>query len=203
VQPIGQSHRGHAGRIERTDRQIQYQEIDRSILKKHRGHGQRFLERSRCDHDQPFELDAPGHGFDRVKASSQVQVRGYPARGLSLGDCPQRQSRLATRLAAVKGGGRNAWQAAQAEDRIKLAETGRDRPLVERFCEAGGLEAVVRNWLRGDSQSSDHLPFPVRPAGRTSVRLAGRTPTRSCPSPAFPKGRQSSLDIRGGGSHGT
>ena len=195
MQPIGQTHRGHAGRIERTVRQIQYQEIDRSILKKHRGHGQRFLERSRRDHDQPFELDAPCHGFDRVEASSQVQVRGYPARGLGLGDCPQRQSRLATRLTAVKSGGRDAWQAAQAEDCIELAEAGRDRPLVERFCGAAGLGAVVRNGLRGDRQGSDHLPFPIRPAGRS--------PTRSCPSPAFPKGRQSSLDVHGRGSHGT
>ena len=195
MQPIGQTHRGHAGGIEQTIRQIQNQEIDRSILKEHRGHGQRFLERSGCDHDQPFELDAPGYGFDRVKASSQVQVRGYPACSLGLCDCPQRQGRLAARLAAVKGGGRNAWQAAQAEDRIELAETGRDRPLVERFCGTGGLGAVVRNGLRGDRQGSDYLPFPVRPAGRT--------PVRSCPSPAFPKGRQSSLDVRGRGSHGT
>lgn len=109
MQPIGQAHRGHAGRIERTVRQIQNQEIDRSILKEHRGHGQRFLERSRRDHDQPFELDAPGYSLDRVQASSQVQVRGYPARSLGLGDCPQRQGRLAARLAAMKGGGRNAW----------------------------------------------------------------------------------------------
>jgi hypothetical protein len=45
MQSIGQTHRRHAGRIERLVRQIQNQEIDRSILQEHRGHCQRLLER--------------------------------------------------------------------------------------------------------------------------------------------------------------
>jgi hypothetical protein len=44
MQSIGQTHRGHAGPIERTVRQIQNQQIDRSILEEHRGHRQRLIE---------------------------------------------------------------------------------------------------------------------------------------------------------------
>ena len=102
MQTIGQAHRRHAGGIERPVRQVQNQEIDRSILQEHRGHCQCLRERIGRDHNQPFELDAPCDRLDRVEASSQIEIRSYPTRCLGLSDCPQRNSRLAAGFAAAK-----------------------------------------------------------------------------------------------------
>ena len=84
-----------------------------SVLEEHRRHRQRLLERARRQDDQPVQLHAPGHGLDRIQAPGQVQVGGYPARGLGLGDGPQRQRGLAAGAVAVEGRGRGARQPAQ------------------------------------------------------------------------------------------
>ena len=105
-------------------RQIQNEQIDRSILEEHRGHRQRLLERIGRDHDQPVELDASCDRLDRIEASSQIEVRGYPTCGLGLGDCPQRKGRLATRFAAAKSGGCDTRQTTQPEDCIERAKSG-------------------------------------------------------------------------------
>ena len=102
MQPIGQTHRRQAGRIKWPVRQVQNQEIDRSILQEHRGHCQCLRERIGRDHDQPFELDTSGDRLDRVEASSQIEICGYPSCGLCLSDCPQRNGRLAAGFAAAK-----------------------------------------------------------------------------------------------------
>ena len=211
MEPIGQTRRGPSGRIERPVRQIQHEEIDRSVLEKHRGHCQRLLERIGRDDDQPVELDAPSDCLDGIEASSQIEVRRYSTCHLGLGDCPQRQGRFAARLAAAKSGGRDTRQTAEAEDCIERAESGRDCSLVKRGCGAAGLRHVVRRGLRGDRERPDHLSFPTprnltrlvttRPERRDAAPGAP-APARSCSTPAFPKGRQSSFDVRGRICHG-
>jgi hypothetical protein len=206
MEPIGQTRRGPSGRIERPVRQIQHEEIDRSVLEEHRGHCQRLLERIGRDDDQPVELDAPSDCLDGIEASSQIEVRRYSTCHLGLGDCPQRQGCFAARLAAAKSGGRDTRQTAEAEDCIERAESGRDCSLVERGCGAAGLRPVVRRGPRGDRERPDHLSFPTprnltrlvttRPERRDAAPGAP-APARSCSTPAFPKGRQSSLDVRG------
>jgi hypothetical protein len=69
-------------------RQIQQEKVDRSILEKHRRHRQCFIERVGREDDQPLELDAPGSCLDRIETSGEVQVSGYPAGSLDLGDDP-------------------------------------------------------------------------------------------------------------------
>jgi hypothetical protein len=124
MEPIDQAHRGESGRIEGPTGYIQHDEIDRSILEEHRGHRQRLLERIGRDDDQPLEPDASGDRLDRIEASSQIDVRGYPACGLNLGDCPQCESGLAARFVAPKSGGCDARQASQPEDCIQRAKPG-------------------------------------------------------------------------------
>ena len=87
VQSLAESGRGQTRAIARQRRQVQQQQVHRSVLKKHRRHRQRLLEGVRREDDQPFERNAPSRRLHRIAATREVQVGGYPAGRLSPGDC--------------------------------------------------------------------------------------------------------------------
>jgi hypothetical protein len=132
VKSLAETGRGETRPIAYQRRQIQQEQVDRSILEKHRRHRQCLLERVGREDDQPFELDAPGSRLDRIETSGEVQISDYPAGSLDLGDGPQRESGLAARSVALESDGRGTRQAAQAEDGIERTEARGNRPLVRR-----------------------------------------------------------------------
>ena len=109
---------------QRPGRQVQQQQVHRSILEKHGRHRQRLLERVRRQDDQPLELNASSHGLHRIQASGQIQIRRDPAGGLGLGHGPQRECRLTAGPIAVEGSRRGARQPAQPEDRVQGSKAG-------------------------------------------------------------------------------
>jgi hypothetical protein len=201
VQPLPQGGRGGA-RAARQGRQIQQQQVHRSVLEEQRRHRQRLLESVRREHDQPFERDSPSHRLDRIEAPREVQVSGYTPGGLNPGDGLQPESGLAARSVTLEGGGSGARQPAQPEDCIERTKAGRyrrvaNRPRLVRMDRldrgvAYRPRLVFLHRLRRNGQ---------RPHDLGPSRWASYTPARSCPTPAIPEGRQSNLDFGGGGGH--
>lgn len=185
VQSLAQSGRGQTQAIARQRRQVQQQQVHRSVLEEHRRHRQRLLDGVRREYDQPFELNAPSRRFDRVEAPREVQVGGYPTGGLDLGDGPQPESGLAARSGPLEGRDRGTRQSPQAEDGIQSAKAGGYRPLVRD--DRRNRRFFVRDGPRRHRQRPQDLPAPAR----------------SCPSPAIPEGLESSLDVGRMGGHGT
>jgi hypothetical protein len=144
AEPFGQARCGKPGSTQGPVRQVQQQQVHRSVLKEHGRHGHRFAERVRREDDQPLELHAPSDRLHRIETLGQVQVRDQSTSGLSLSHGPQRQCRLAAGPVAVKGSGRRTRQAAQPQDRVQRTETGWDRPLIERFDRTPGGRAKHR-----------------------------------------------------------
>jgi hypothetical protein len=195
--------------LHRPGLEVQQQQVDGSILEEHRRHGQRLFQRIRRQNHQPVELDAPSHSFDRIQTPGQVQVRHDPAGGLGLSHRLQRERRLAAGPIAMEGGGRGERQTAQPEDLIQGAK-------------AGGYRSIRSD--RGNTRSVRHARharharqilrivarprrYCQRPHDLGSPRLgsvgASNAPARSCPTQAVPEGRQSGLDVRWRGRHGT
>ncbi len=195
-------------------RQIQNQQIDRSILEEHRRHRERFLRRRRNEHDKPFEADAPRHGLHRIQAPGQVQVRGYPARRLDPGDRLKRQRGLTARPVPPKRRRRRTRQAAQTEDLVQRAKAGGDcraayRPwLFRRHRSRSGSRSWSRSGGRsqaGQTRAVDRLVGILRHRPRRYRQRAQHlpTPARSRSAPPFPEGCKSGLDLRRGGCHRT
>jgi hypothetical protein len=132
VKPLAEDGRGPTRAIARQGRQVQQQQVHRSVLEEHRRHRQRLLESVRRESDQPFESHAPSRRLHRVEAPREVQVGGYPAGGLDLGDGPQPQSGLAARPIPLESRRRSARQSAQTQDGIERAKAGGDRPFICR-----------------------------------------------------------------------
>jgi hypothetical protein len=132
VQPLAEDGRGQTRAIARQGRQVQQQQVHRSVLEEHRRHRQRLLESVRREDDQPFERHAPSRRLHRVEAPREVQVGGYPAGGLDLGDRPQPESGLAARPVPLESRGRSARQPAQTQDGVERAKAGGDRPFICR-----------------------------------------------------------------------
>jgi hypothetical protein len=86
VQSLAKSSRGETLLIPRQGRKIQQQQVHRSILEEHRRHRQRFLESVRYEDDQPFQRHAPSRRLHRIEATREVQICGYPAGRLDLGN---------------------------------------------------------------------------------------------------------------------
>ena len=191
AEPFGQGRGRDAGAVERPVRQVEQQEIDRSVLEQHRRHGHRLGERIGREDDEPFQPHPARDRLDRVEAPGQVQVCDKSAGGLGMGGGLQRQRGLATGPVPVECSGRSAWQAAKPKDRVQGGETGGDGPLVEMLDgppdRLRGLRLVLDPSRRIDRQGSDHL----------------RPPARGCASPALPEGRQRGFDVGGEGRHGT
>jgi hypothetical protein len=171
--------------------QIEYQQIDRPILQKHPRHRQRFLQRVGREDDQPFELNAPGHSFHRIEASSQVQVRGYSTGSLNLRYGSKCQRGLAAGPVSPKRRRRRTRQATEPEDAVQRPKAGRDRTLVDAAGRGLRREIVdlrpLRHDLRSYRQRSQNLSAPAR----------------SGSAPPFPEGRESSLNVGRGGCHRT
>ena len=150
---------------QRPGRQIQQQQVHRSILEKHCRHRQRLLERVGRQNDEPLELNAPGHGLDRIQASGQIQIRRDPAGGLGPGHGLQRERRLAAGPIAVQGSGRGARQTAQPQDRIQGAKAGRNGPIrrgrqTARQAARQHLLVDIRTRPRGHRQRPHHFESP-------------------------------------------
>jgi len=191
AESLRQSRGRNPGTIQRSRLQVQQQQVDCSILEEHRRHRQRLLERSRRQDDQPVQLDATSHGFDRIQAPGQIQIGHDPACRLGMGRGLQRERRLAARPIAVQSGGRCTRQPAQSEDRIQSSKTGGYRSIVRRRRQPRHARQIVRIEYRDPSRGHSQCPHDLA------------APARSCPTPAFPEGRQSRLDVRGRGGHGT
>ena len=132
VQPLAEDGRGQTRAIARQGRQVQQQQVHRSVLEEHRRHRQRLLESVRREDAQPFERHAPGRRLPRVEAPREVQVGDYPAGSLDLGDSPQPESGLAARPVPLESRGRSARQPAQTQDGVERAKAGGDRPFICR-----------------------------------------------------------------------
>jgi hypothetical protein len=192
--------------------EVQQQQVDGSILEEHRRHGQRLFQRIRRQNDQPVELDAPSHSFDRVQTAGQVQVRHDPAGGLGLSYRLQRKRRLATGPIAMEGGGRGERQTAQSKDLIQGAKAGGYRPIrsgrgtiryarsVRRARHVRHARQILR--LVARPRCYCECPHDLGSPKLGSVG-ASNAPARSCPTQTVPEGRQSGLDVRGRGRHGT
>ena len=177
AETLGQVRRRNPGAHE-PGRQIQQQQVHRSILEKHGRHRQRLLERIRRQDDEPLELNAPGNGLHRIQASGQIQIRRDPAGSLGPGHGLQRERRLPAGPIAVQGRGCGARQTAQPQDRIQGAKAGRYRPIRRgRQAARQHLRVDIRTRPRGHRQRPHHFNSP---------RWESCAPARSCPTPAFP-----------------
>jgi hypothetical protein len=204
--------------IHRPGLEVQQQQVDGSILEEHRRHGQRLFQRIRRQNDQPVELDAPSHSFDRIQTAGQVQVRHDPAGGLGLSHRLQCERRLATGPIAMEGGGRGERQTAQSKDLIQGAKAGGYRPIRSgrgtiRHARHARYARSVRH-ARHARHARQILRIVARPrrycqrphdlgSPKLGSVWASNAQARSCLTQAVPEGRQSGLDVRGRGRHGT
>ena len=119
VQSLAQSGRGQTRATARLGRQIQQQQVHRSVLEEHRRHRQRLFQSVRREDDEPFQRHAPSRRLHRIQASPEVQVGGYSAGGLDPGDGPQPEGGLAARPVSLESGSGGSRQPAQPEDGIQ------------------------------------------------------------------------------------
>jgi len=132
----------------------------------------------RPENEQPAQVDAARHRLEWVKAAAQVEERDDTAACLGLGQAVQRQRRLAARAQAAERHADTAWQAAGAEQRVEMCETG-GHDVVRQPCRAWS-----DRWQRGESQCACHRRLYV-------MRLAAAEAHRGT-SPARLEARQRS-----------
>ena len=83
VEPVGKASRP-LGSGQATIGQVQDEQIHRAPAEQGATDGQPFVEGFWSDDHQPFEADAPGDGFDRIEASSEIDPGHDRAGGLGL-----------------------------------------------------------------------------------------------------------------------
>jgi hypothetical protein len=180
MQSLAQDGRPPAAPIARQRRQVQQQQVHSSVLQEHARHRQRLFQVVRREDDEPLERDASRGRLDRVQAPAQVQVGGQPAGGLDLGNRLKGERGLAARAVTAEGRSCGPRQTAQPQDGVQGAEAAGDGPLVRDRPDGGpAVRRFVRNRLRRHRERAHHFPAPAR----------------SCPTPAFPQGRQSRFDV--------
>lgn len=183
---------------------VEHDDVDGTTLQEGPRHRERLVHRFRHEHDEPVEANPARHGLDGIERSGEIHPGHERPCRLGLGDEPQGERRGSGRARPAKRDRRREGDAAGAEDRVQVAESGRDDALP-----AAGLAF----WLDGREGDHGECTVDVRSArpsvgiDRAPIGLArpqvALEPPRSCRTPARPEGRESGGDVRGRGRHGT
>jgi hypothetical protein len=187
------------GRID----QVDDEDIDGPRLEQRPGERETLVRGLGREHEQPLEVDAPGHGLDRVEAAPEIQPGDDRAGCLGLGDESQREGRPAARwLASERKTGRPG-DAPRTQQRIQLREPGRDDRDGRRWGRRpeGPRRGIGRRGIgRHDAAVVRQGDGGERPHRRPERLLAA--PRRGL-TPALSKGRHGGRDRGGTGAHGT
>jgi hypothetical protein len=148
------------------------------------------------EHDQPFRLDAAGHGLHRVERRREVQPGHDGAARLRLRGEPEGERGPPAREVPLEREAHAAGQPAGPQDGVQLREPGGD--------DAGRVGGRAGKWDPGSDAR-----VRIRPDGRCRRRCrrhregAHHLPNgaRRGRSPARSKGRKGRRHVRGKGRH--
>ena len=181
--------------------EIDDEQVDGPALHEGAGHREALVERRGREDDEPFESNAAGHGLHRIEASGEIEPGNDGPTHLGLGGEPQSERRLPARVIASQCEGRITRDSAGTEDRVERRKAGRNdatiiRPNRSPVAREGLLErARLRPEWRTERIECGRdtricLGFLERSGGQGERAGYLTTPSRSCLTPAFPKGRQ-------------
>jgi len=179
-------------------RQVQQQDIHRSVLEEHRRDRERLVQRLRREHDEPLELNASRRRFDRIQAAREIQIGRDAAGRLGLRDRLEGQRGLAAGAVALERYGCRPGQTAQTENGVQRTKAGGDDPLVRRPKRRPKRLVGTLLEFRSDRERAPDLRSKLRSIRRSQISA----PSRSRLAEASAERLKSGLDLRGSGGHG-
>jgi hypothetical protein len=170
-------------------RQVDHEDVHRAGRQQHPRDRETLVEGVRGEDDEPIEMDAASHGFDRVECPSEIEPRDDRPVRLGLGDEPKGERGRPRGRRTAHGDARVPRQPTRADDPVELRKASPDDSLDARSRVARGRRTELRGVVE-------------RLGGERRGRQCPHHP-RSCGTPPRLEGRQSRRHVRGEGRHRT
>ena len=123
--PITRAARSY-GRPPGRGRQVDDEEVEHPLVKKRGRHRKGLVERTGPQDDELAQVDPTRRGLNRIERPRRVEIAGKEARGLRLGDQPERERRAPARRAAAERNRPRVRDRTRSEDCVKLREPARE-----------------------------------------------------------------------------